>query len=210
MSTNEGIRSYRRLIREIARMREAAEKVIQRTVSDAKSRGPGWVASEVSKVYGIKKAEVNSGAGMVRATGSRMDDVKLIYSGRLLTPTHFSMSPKTPKPGGGAYTLKAAILRGKRTTLGQIKKNKQPNRAANFRRQGIRTSPKSPIMLMRTGGTYIPFQRRSTDRKDITAIKTLSVPQMITSPRAAPDITRAVNEGLEKRLNQHKKLLERR
>ena len=70
-------------------------------------------------------------------------------------------------------------------------------------------------MLMRTGNqradgtSYIPFQRKSTDRKDIQAIKTVSVPQMIDSERTAPNITKAINENLGKRLDHHMKLLDK-
>ena len=85
----------------------------------------------------------------------------------------------------------------------------------NFRREGTRSSDHSPIMLMPTGAgsadktQYIPFQRKSTDRKDIKAIKTVSLPQMVSSERTSEAINRAINEGLEKRLAQHMRMLER-
>ena len=41
------------------------------------------------------------------------------------------------------------------------------------------------------------------------AIKTISLPQMVSSERTSAEITRAINEGLEKRMAQHMKLLER-
>ena len=126
------------------------------------------------------------------------------------------MPPKAPREG--AYTLKAEIIKGEKKVLGKVKKLTKKQRAQlakNFRREGTRTSDHSPIMLMHTGNqrvdgtSYIPFQRKSTDRKDVKAVKGPSVPQMIDSERTAPNITKAINENLGKRLDHHLKLLEK-
>ena len=77
--------------------------------------------------------------------------------------------------------------------------------AKNFTRSGTKTSDHSPIMLMPTGSTYIPFQRKSTDRKDVEAIKALSLPQMVSSKRTHEGIQTAINDGLQKRLDHHMK-----
>ena len=180
--------------------------------SDAKKRVPGWVAAEVAKQYGIKKGEITSEKiGKVTPQGTDFKNVRIVYTGRLLTPTHFNMSPKEPNPGGG-YTLKVTIVKGQRTTLGKVKKLTKKQRAQlgkNFTKSGTRTSDHSPIMLMHTGnaqegGTdYIPFQRKSVQRNDIAAIKTLSLPQMVSSKRTQDGIQKAINEGLGKRLDHH-------
>lgn len=210
MSKKSGIRNYKELTTELEKIKEAPKKVLDKTLTDVKKRGPSWVAAEVSKVYGIKKAEVNKGAGHVKVEGQSWDTLRLIYSGRTLTPTHFSMSPKIPKADGGSYTLKASIVKDKRATLGKVKANKkQKNRAGNFRGENPRKSDHSPIMLMRTGNTreggtdYIPFQRKSTDRKDIEAIKTVSVPQMVSGARTSAGIRKALDEGIDKRLEHY-------
>ena len=210
------IRNYDALKKQIEKMKTAPQKVIDRTLSDMKTRVPKWVAAEVSKAYGVKKAEVNSGTlCKTKIEGNTVKTIKIKYTGRVLTPTHFGMSPTAPGPN--TYTLKATIIRGERKTLGKVKKLTKKQRAAlakNFTRSGSRNSDHSPIMLMHTGnaqagGTnYIPFQRKSTRRNDVEAIKTLSLPQMVSSERAAPNITKAINEGLEKRLDHHMKLLE--
>ena len=216
MSVTCQIRNYEALKKQIEDMKKAPQKVIDRTLSDMKTRAPKWVAAEVSKVYGVKKGEVNSGTlGKMKVEGDTVKNIKIVYTGRVLTPTHFGMTPTAP--GKNAYTLKATIIRGQRSTLGKVKKLTKKQRAAlgkNFTRSGTRNSPRSPIMLMHTGnaqanGTnYIPFQRKSTNRKDIEAVKTLSLPQMVSSERAAPNISKAINDGLQKRLDQHLKLLE--
>ena len=193
-------------------MKKAPGKVMSNVTTDAKKRVPGWVAAEVTKVYGIKKSEITGQKiGRVTPQGNDFKSVRIVYTGRLLTPSHFNMSPKAPNPGGG-YTLKATIVKGQRSTLGKVKKLTKKQRAAlgkNFTRTGSRQSDHSPIMLMHTGnaqegGTnYIPFQRKSVMRNDVEAIKTISLPQMVSSKRTEEGIQRAINEGIEKRLDHH-------
>ena len=207
------IKEYNLLQKKLDSMKKAPEKVIKRTMSDIRTRVPGWVATEVTKVYGIKKKEItNHDVGKVKVEGSKPTKAKIRYTGRVLTPTHFGMSPTEPKPNRGAYTLKASVIKGQRTTLGKVKNLTKKQRKAmiyNLTRSGTRTSTRSPIMLMRTGGTYIPFQRKSTRRSDVHAIKTISLPQMVSSERTKPGIQEAINTGLQKRLDQHMKLLEK-
>lgn len=196
---------YKSMMKDIENRKQAPKKAMQNLMSDAKKRAPGWIAQEVAKEYGVRKGEVNSGAlGSMKVKGDGMESLEIIYKGRVLTPTHFGMTPKAP--GKNAYTIKASILKGQKKALGgSVKRLTKKQRKAigkNFRRQGTRDSSRSPVMLMRTGGTYIPVQRMSQDRKDIKAIKTLSLPQMVTG-KASEGITNAINEGLEKRLEHH-------
>jgi hypothetical protein len=217
MSVRCEIKNYQAVKKHIEKMKTAPKKVIDRTLSDMRTRVPTWIAAEVSKVYGVKKAEVNSGKiGKMKVEGSTVKNIKIRYTGRVLTPTHFGMTPKAP--GTNAYTLKASIIKGQKATLGKVKKLTKKQRAAlakNFTRSGTKSSDHSPIMLMHTGnaqagGTnYIPFQRKSQKRNDVEAIKTLSLPQMVSSERTSANISKAINEGLEKRLDQHMKLLEK-
>ena len=204
MSVKFEIRDYTGLMRKLDDMKKAPRKVLEATTADAKKRVPPWIAAEVAKEYGVKKAEVNSGKlGKMKVKGERIDGLTFEYTGRVLTPTHFGMTPKAP--GKNAYTLKAQIIRGQKATLGKVKKLTKKQRrelGKNFRREGARNSSHSPVMLMPTGSTYIPFQRKSPRRSDVEAIKTLSLPQMV-SGRASEGITKAINEGLEKRLEHH-------
>lgn len=223
MARNRNNSTYRQTIKELEALKGKSEKVIKRLMSDARTRVPGWVASEVAQVYNIKKSEITPAkegkskrsAGSVRVSGETIDGLEITYRGRPLTPTHFGMTPKAPKQ---TYTLKAEIIKGQKAVLGQKKKLTKKQRKAlgkNFRRQGTQNSDHSPIMLMHTGAggadktQYIPFQRKSTDRSDIQAIKTVSLPQMVSSDRTSEAINRAINEGMQKRLEQHMKILER-
>ena len=190
-------------------MKKTPRQVMKNVTADAKKRVPGWIAAEVTKVYGVKKGEITrEKIGKVKPEGTSFKEARIVYTGRVLTPTHFNMSPKVPNPGGG-YTLKATIVKGQRTTLGKVKKLTKKQRsvlAKNFTGEGTQRSDHSPIMLMRAnGGQYLPFQRKSTRRKDIEAIKTISLPQMVSSPRTEEGIQRAISEGLEKRLEHHMK-----
>ena len=203
------IKNYKALRKQIEDMKKAPRNVMTALASDARKRVPGWVATEVTKEYGVKKSELTGNKlGSVRVESTSFDQVKVIYKGRALTHTHFSMTPTVPKPGRGAYTLRATIIKGERVDLGKVKKLSKKQRAAmakNFTRSGTKTSDHSPIMLMPTGSTYIPFQRKSTDRKDVEAIKALSLPQMVSSKRTHEGIQTAINDGLQKRLDHHMK-----
>ena len=208
-SVRMAIKNYQVLKKTLDDKKKAPQKVMKALASDARKRVPGWVATEVTNVYGVKKSEITGKKiGGVKVQGSDVKNMKVIYTGRLLTHTHFSMSPKAPKEGG-SYTLKATVLKGQRKTLGNVKKLTKAQRAAlakNFTGSGSKSSNKSPIMLMRAnGGQYLPFQRKSANRKDIDVVKTLSLPQMVSSERTAGNIQQAINDGLEKRMDHHMK-----
>ena len=203
------IKNFRALKKKLDDNKKAPQKVFKALSSDARKRVPGWVSTEVTKTYGVKKTEITGKkVGDVKVQGSDIRDMKIVYSGRLLTHTHFSMSPKEPKEGG-SYTLKATVIKGQRKTLGQVKKLTKKQRAElakNFTGSGTQSSDKSPIMLMRAnGGQYLPFQRKSKNRNDIDVVKTLSLPQMVSSDRTQLAIRTAIDDGLRKRLDHHMK-----
>lgn len=203
------IKNYKGLKKKLDDMKKAPQKVMKALYSDARKRVPGWVASEVTDVYGVKKTEITGKKiGGVRMQGGDIKNLKVIYTGRPLTHTHFSMSPKVPKEGG-SYTLKATVIKGQRKTLGNVKKLTKAQRASlakNFTGSGSKGSLNSPIMLMRAnGGQYLPFQRKSADRNDIDVIKTVSLPQMVSSERTHEAIQTAISEGLGERLEHHMK-----
>lgn len=209
MSVTCQIKNYKALRKQLEDMKKAPRKVLKNLTADAVKRVPGWIATEVTKVYGVKKGEITGKKiGSVKTEGNSIDQVKVIYKGRVLTPTHFSLAPRTPKEGG-SYTLKATIFKGNRVTMGKVKKLTKKQRAAlakNFTRSGTRHSTSSPIMLMRAnGGHYLPFQRVSPNRKDVEAVKTLSLPQMVSSKHTEKGIQTAINDGLGKRLDHHMK-----
>lgn len=217
-------------VKEIARQLEKeakqSEAAIGRAIYDIKKRAPGIVSQEVTAVYKIPKSEImprtfnkrtgkwTEPVGGIKVVGRTIDNMYMIYSGRPLTPTHFGMSPKFP-PHQKGYTLKVEIIKGRKAVLGRVKRPSKKTRerfALNFKRQGTRSSSRSPVMLLHTGalqptGTqYIPFRRNSTNRTDVEAIHTLGVPQMVEGHTVKPKIEERIEEMLGKRLTHHLKL----
>lgn len=188
---------------------ENSRKAIERTLKDVKARAPGWIAQEVTAVYNIKRGEITPStggkpkkmAGSIHITGETIKELSLTYKGRLLTPVHFGMVPKSP-PKGRSYTLKVQVLKGSKKVLGRYK---------NTRTRGGPFSQRSHNILMGTGNTkeggvnWIPFQRMSKTRTDIKKVTTISVPQMITSTRTNKAIMSRLNTETAKRLNHHVK-----
>ena len=209
MAVTFKVDKYTDLHKQLQKTEKLSETVLKRTLYDMKTRAPGWIAKEVAGQYGVKKSDVSSGKlGSMNVRGDTIESVEIVYRGRVLTPTHFGMTPKAP--GKGAYTLKASVLKGQKATLGKVKKLTKKQRKAlgkNFTRSGTQNSDHSPIMLMPTGSTYIPFQRKSKNRKDVEAIKTVSLPQMVGGKRTLPNIDKALNENLQKRMEHHMKLM---
>ena len=211
MAVTVQIKDMKNLQKQLKALGKAPQKVINSTIGDMKKRVPPWIAAEVSKVYGVKKAEITGQkVGKVRVRGDSLENVQITYTGSALTPTHFSMSPTVPK--AGSYTLKATFINGKRATMGKVKKMTKKQRAAlgkNFRREGTQKSDHSPIMLMHMGAgsaektQYIPFQRKSKNRSDVEAIKTVSLPQMVSGHRTSKNIERVIGDGLEKRMDHY-------
>lgn len=214
-----GITNFDELQKRLEGKKANAEKVMKRLTADAQKRVPGWIAAGVTTVYGIKKAEITGGkVGSVKVKGNGFKDLKFIYAGRMLTPVHFNMKPKTAPIHGNSYTIRATILKGNREVIGNVKKLSKKQRktlAKNFTRSGIKNSPESPYMLQHTGATdtskvqYIPFQRRSQPGKRMHKFTTVSLPQMVSSERTREPIRKCMNKGLEKRMAHHMKLLDK-
>lgn len=175
------------------KIRKAAETspvVFERTLKDMHSRAPGKVASAVTSVYGIKKGEIKhkkgtskTAAGNISTRGEELASFELRYTGRVLTPLHFGMTPKV-RPDKKKYKVKA-----------KIKKT-----AKAF------TAPAGGgVFLAPTGSTTIPWFRNSSDRLDISPIKTLSLPQMVDNETVREVIGVELGDLLDKRFNNHLK-----
>ena len=125
-------------------------------------------------------------------------ELTITYSGRMLTPVHFGMTPKTAPPGK-SYTLRMQVVKGQKKVIG---------RYLNTRTPGGPYSERSHNILMGTGNTKaggvsaIPFQRMSRTRTDIKKFTTISVPSMITSERTNEKILKRLQDETAKRL-QH-------
>lgn len=191
---NVVIENYQSLTRDIQQIEKQSKKAVQRTISDFKSRGPGWVSQEVAKEYNIKKKDineakkgVNKGGNRIKIAGTRVDDLSILYRGRLMTPTHFAMKPKGRPEGKAPYTVTAQIKKSRgRKPLGHR----------------VFLAPSGSA-----GTMQIPFQRRGDARMPIDVIKTVSVPQMVTNETVSEQIQKRIKEELGKRLQHHLKNL---
>ena len=207
-SISAQLSNLQQLVADLEAIENGGKKAISNTIKDVKARAPGWIAQEVTAVYNIKKSEItpsgkNSSkpkkmAGSVSVSGETIEELTITYSGRLLTPVHFGMTPKTAPPGK-SYTLRMQVVKGQKKVIG---------RYLNTRTPGGPYSERSHNILMGTGNTKaggvsaIPFQRMSRTRTDIKKFTTISVPSMITSERTNEKIMTRLQEETAKRL-QH-------
>lgn len=174
---NVTLQNEAELLSQLNSLPDGGEKALKGTINQLRRRTPAWVAQEVTSVYGIKKAEIKEtaskeGAGSVALAGKTVDSLYLVYRGRVLTPTHFNMTPKQRPAGARRYTVKASIFKGQKRALG------------------------SKVFLAASGSegtTHIPFQREGTSRLPIQAVKTLSIPQMIDNEK----VNNAIYERIE-------------
>ena len=58
MSVRCEIKNYRFLQKKLEDMKKAPRQVMTSVTADAKKRVPGWIAAEVTKVYGVKKGDI--------------------------------------------------------------------------------------------------------------------------------------------------------
>lgn len=213
-SINIAIEGAQDLKAKLEKMNAQSQTVVKRTVSDFKSRAPAWVSAAVTETYAIKKAEVKGamtgvkkGIGKIKVAGVTVDEISLVYSGRLLTPTHFKMKPTTPPkkrdkdtrliPGQNIKSDKAVGDVAIVTPLA-------PYQVTAEIKKGHRvTFPGQTFLGTNKGAGYIPFQRQSDEREDIKSIKTVSIPQMITNEEVTKQIQKNIDEGLGKRLEHH-------
>lgn len=164
--------------------------VYDRTMKDMISRTPGKIASSVTSIYGIKKSEISykkvykSSAGSIRVGGDNLASLEFQYSGRVLTPLHFGMTPKN-RPEKSKYKVKAKIKK-------QAKAFKAPADGGVFLPPAAKGS-----------ATIIPWMRLSSLPDDIKPIKTLSLPQMVDNQDVKKLINNSVADLLHKRFDHH-------
>lgn len=185
--------NFQELTKQIESQNASMQKAIDRTISDCKSRAPAQITKAVTAVYNIKSSEVaaagkaaKAGAkivGEIKVKGVHVNTLQLVYSGRRLTPLHFSMSPKKRPLNKRRYTVKATFFKGQKKTL----KGKYD----------------TPVFLApQKQGVVLPFQRMGDSRKPVYVIHTTSIPQMIENEQVATDIQGRIDELLTTRL-QH-------
>lgn len=205
------LQNFAGLREQLQGMDEAAERAVKRTVSDFKSRAPGWISTAVTERYGIKKKEVKDAItgtkkiGKVNIGGVAVDNVAIEYSGRPLTPTHFKMKPsRVPAKREKEYRRVPGAGVGQGGSDVAMVKPPAPYSVTAEIIKGKRVKLSDDAFLGTNRGTgMIPFQRTKQGRTPIESIKTVSVPQMVTNPEVAEQIQKNIDEGLSKRLQHH-------
>jgi len=174
------------VLQEVKKIKNGSVNVLERTTKDFKSRAPAWVSKAVKETYNIKPARVKEAykhakrKGSIKVKGYLVANQQLHYEGRLLTPVNFGMTPK--RRPNKKYTVTAEIIKGNKKALGR-----------------------NVFLGSNKYGIDIPFQRKGKARTPLEAIRTLSIPQMITNEKVSKDIQKQISEGLEKRFDNHMK-----
>lgn len=210
------IKDFAELTYQIESIQARAGKSLKMTMNDLKRRVPGWISAEVAKQYNIDKNEINpvrnkswNAPVSMYTSGKNLSTLTFHYRGRPLTLVHFGLNPEVPME---KYRIRYSVVRGQTVTTGQVDNSKKSRKG---RKKRVHTSKSSPYMLLPTGTRssdkvqYIPFQRKSEDRKDIEPIKRISVPGMITGTRAWPGIQKKLAEEVPKRIKHFYELEEK-
>jgi hypothetical protein len=174
----------------------SVDTVFDHTLSDMVSRVPGKIASSVTWMYGIKKSEIkynkeikNKSIGKISVNGNSLSELQFVYKGRLLTPLHFGMTPKTRPEGKKKYKVKAKIKKRLKAF---------PSKPKDSVDGGLFIAP-----AQKGSSTQIPFYRYSKLPSDVMPVKTLSLPQMIDNKLVRKKISEEVDELFHKRFDHH-------
>ncbi len=207
---------------------ETGKKAVKYTISDIKSRAPGWIASEAASVYNIKKSDINPSsteesvskkpASFVYISGETIESVSIVYVGRTLTPIHFSMSPRVPSrqrlkrkraiPGSNIKFGNSVKYGGSKVGMVPIYKKYSIGMAvfkgSRWKIKGKRDMETPFLAPVKKGSDkYIVFQRKGKERTDMYSVRTLSVPQMLGNSTVQEKIDKRITEAVEQRLQHH-------
>lgn len=198
------------IVKRLDKLENGAEVAIQRTVSDFRSRAPGWVSQGIREHYGvdtkaIKEAQMKPKRGRttIKVKGAEIDGVTIEYRGRTLTPLHFKMSPKQ-RPTGTQSNMQRVPGQaiGQGSPVAMIAPPKKYRVKATIIKGQRKNLPPNVFLAPANGGTVLPFQRTSDKRMPIEVIRTVSVPQMIDG-RAKETIEQKIQENMQKRFEHN-------
>lgn len=204
---NIEVKNAKQVIKELDNVLHPLKVPIQRTVSDFKSRAPGWASKVIAKHYGVNRRDITEAIvskkamGKFYIQGEAIDNMCIIFAGRPLTPIHFNMMPNNPGQRKKEKIIKIGKKDGKKKVLTISKPEhydvsaeiiKSNRKVFNPRGGGVFIAPAA------AGQTLIPWHREA-GTKDIEPIKTLSVPQMVAAQRVRKDMQDTLNKNVEKR-----------
>lgn len=187
----------RRLAKRLKGKEQAAKKAMDRTIGDVKRSAPGKVADAVRAVYNIKKAELMPGSDAAKITikGSGLSKLQIKYQGRVLTPTHFGMTPRVKPAGRRKYTPTLQVKKGRKVKLTPIV---APGKAGG----AYQRPATSPYFLGCNNGSPGLLMQRHGDNVD-KVLRTVSVPQMVGNKMVSKAAQNALKELSSTRLKHN-------
>lgn len=204
------MRGGAKLAKKLEKLKDGGETAIKRTVSDFTARAPAWVSKGIRQHYGVDTAAIKEagpkkkwGATSIRVSGVSVDGATLEYKGRTLTPIHFRMSPKsrpTAKKAKRILVPGQAIAKG--SPVAMVRPPRKYTVKATILKGGRESMEQGTFIAAGKGGVSIPYQRTGEGRTPIEAVRTLSVPQMI-SGKAKETIEELIGSNLEERFEHH-------
>ncbi len=206
---NCSIKNYGQVVKALGKIQQQAEKDLQGAIRDVRREATKKIADEVVQNYNVKKSEITAGKIVRSKVTAKAGSIEIKYTGRLLTPTHFKgYSPKKPS----ALTEKSVVIpgqgisfKGKPGQFATVRIRKPYKVKAEIKKGNKITFSQGTFVAPAAKGsqTYIPFQRSGESRKAVEALKTLSVPQMVTNDEVAKNILEhlsgSVSKGLDRR-----------
>lgn len=206
---NISIPGIQKVLDGISSVNDLARQAEKHTISDMKSRANTWVAQAVNSIYTIKKSDIKWDkakkditkprfAGKIITTAATIDNIRLYYSGHLLSPVRFGMQPMSPPRG--AYNLTMEVYKGQRKVIGRYKAT---------RTKGGLYAQSTGGLIMSTNAIgkdkiqYTAFKRVSGFRKDIRKFTTTAIPQMINNPIVRERIQKTLAKNVNERLKHN-------
>lgn len=201
---NCSIKNYGQVVKALGKIQQQAEKDLQGAIRDVRREATKKIADEVAQNYNVKKSEITAGKIVRSKVTAKAGSIEIKYTGRLLTPTHFKgYSPKKPS----ALTEKSVVIpgqgisfKGKPGQFATVRIRKPYKVKAEIKKGNKITFSQGTFVAPAAKGsqTYIPFQRSGESRKAVEALKTLSVPQMVTNDEVAKNILEHLSGSVSK------------
>ena len=197
MSITVDFRNYDEVVKGLKDCQKDLAKGVRRTELDMAKRGVHTVVrQEVTKVYNIKKGDIQKGhyqeTGSISLAGVAIPFFRVEYSGKTFTPVHFQMTPKVRPGGNRRYVVKWKPLK----TGGKIP---------------LVSDSGYPVFIQSANGSpFLPWNRLQAKtwhkggRLPIDSIQThLAVPQMIDNEKVHPHIEAEIGKRIEQGLSRY-------
>lgn len=202
------LKGYKELTQKIKKMEQQAEKDLNGAIRSVRKVATRKIADDISKRYNVKKSEINSGKIVTAKVKAKPRITIIEYKGRLLTLPHFKgYGPK--KPGellDERHVIPGAMIsfKGSAGPVATVRNRKAVSvKAEIIKGKKVKITLGAFVAPAAKGSqTYIPFQRTGSGRGAIEAIKTLSVPQMITNEDVAKDIIEHIGGSVSKEVEK--------